>query len=198
MSGCSSPPPIAAVFPVARRWCASLVCVVLLAIALVERGVFIVVDLSGLWRVDGECGVVSVADAGVLTVVAERVARDGVVPGVFVDSCAGLFFRVLRALGCRVDWDVALLLSCGVRELVEASLSADGGGDAGGEVGGAGDTDVDGSDGVSVDAWERRLAQVGEVVWGAAARVAYSDGVGVEAARLLADARQMRQARVSA
>lgn len=172
----------------------SLACVVLLAIALVERGVFIVVDLSGLWRVDGECGVVSVTDAGVLTVVAERVARDGVVPGVFVDSCAGLFFRVLHALGCRVDGDVALVLSCGVRELVEASLSADGGG----EASGAGDIDVEGSDGVYVDAWVRRLAQVGEVVWGAACAVAYGDGVEVEAVRLLADARQMRQARVSA
>lgn len=171
-----------------------LVCVVLLAIALVERGVFIVVGLSGLWRVDGECGVVSVADAGVLTVVAESVARDGVVPGVFVDSCAGLFFRVLRALDCRVGGDVALALSCGVRELVEASLGVDGGG----EASGAGDTDVDGHDGVSVDAWVRRLAQVGEVVWGAACAVAYGDGVEVEAVRLLADARQMRQARVSA
>lgn len=176
----------------------SLVCVVLLAIALVERGMFIVVDLSGLWSVDGECGVVSVADAGVLTVVAERVARDGVVPGVFVDSCAGLFFRVLRALGCRVGGDVALVLSCGVRDLVEASLGVDGGGDAGGEASGAGDTDVDGHDGVSVDAWVRRLAQVGEVVWGAACAVAYGDGVEVEVVRLLADARQMRQARVSA
>ena len=180
-------------FPVAHRRripCRQLlVCVVLLAIALVERGVFIVVDLSGLWRVDGECGVVSVADAGVLTVVAERVARDGVVPGVFVDSCAGLFFRVLRALGCRVGGDVALVLSCGVCELVEASLGVDGGGDAGGEASGAGDTDVDGHDGVSVDAWVRRLAQVGEVVWGAACVVAYGDGVEVEAVRLLADAR---------
>lgn len=189
-------------FPVAHRRripCRpSLVCVVLLAIALVERGVFIVVDLSVLWRVDGECGVVSVADDGVLTVVAERVARDGVVPGVFVDSCAGLFFRVLHALGCRVDGDVALVLSCGVRELVEASLGVDGGGDAGGEASRAGDTDVDGHDGVSVDAWVRRLAQVGEVVWGAACAVAYGDGVEVEAVRLLADARQMRQARVSA
>lgn len=189
-------------FPVAHRRripCRQLlVCVVLLAIALVERGLFIVVDLSGLWRVDGECGVVSVTDAGVLTVVAERVARDGVVPGVFVDSCAGLFFRVLHALGCRVDGDVALVLSCGVRELVEASLGVDGGGDAGGEASRAGDTDVDGSDGVSVDAWVRRLAQVGEVVWGAACAVAYGDGVEVEAVRLLADARQMRQARVSA
>lgn len=113
-------------FPVAHRRripCRpSLACVVLLAIALVERGVFIVVDLSGLWRVDGECGVVSVADAGVLTIVAERVARDGVVPGVFVDSCAGLFFRVLRALGCRVGGDVALVLSCGVCELVRRRL----------------------------------------------------------------------------
>ena len=176
-------------FPVAHRRripCRpSLACVVLLAIALVERGVFIVVDLSGLWRVDGECGVVSVTDAGVLTVVAERVARDGVVPGVFVDSCAGLFFRVLHALGCRVDGDVALVLSCGVRELVEASLGVDGGG----EASGAGDTDVDGHDGVSVDAWVRRLAQVGEVVWGAACVVAYGDGVEVEAVRLLADAR---------
>lgn len=165
-----------------------LVCVVLLAIALVERGVlFIVVDLSGLWRVEGECGVVSVADAGVLTVVAESVARDGVVPGVFVDSCAGLFFRVLHALGCRVDGDVALVLSCGVRELAEASLSADGGG----EASGAGDADVDGCDGVSVDAWVRRLAQVGEVVWGAACAVAYGDGVEVEAVRLLADVRAL-------
>lgn len=185
-------------FPVAHRRripCRQLlVCVVLLAIALVERGVFIVVDLSGLWRVDGECGVVSVADAGVLTVVAERVACDGVVPGVFVDSCAGLFFRVLHALGCWVDGDVALVLSCGVRELVEASLGVDGGG----EASGAGDTDVGGHDGVSVDAWVRRLAQVGEVVWGAACVVAYGDGVEVEAVRLLADARQMRQARVSA
>jgi hypothetical protein len=179
-------------FPVAHRRripCRQLlVCVVLLAIALVERGVF------GLWRVDGECGVVSVADAGVLTVVAERVACDGVVPGVFVDSCAGLFFRVLHALGCWVDGDVALVLSCGVRELVEASLGVDGGG----EASGAGDTDVGGHDGVSVDAWVRRLAQVGEVVWGAACAVAYGDGVEVEAVRLLADARQMRQARVSA
>ena len=162
-------------------------CVVLLAIALVERGVFIAVDLSGLWRVDGECGVVSVADAGVLTVVAESVARDGVVPGVFVDSCAGLFFRVLRALDCRVGGDVALALSCGVRELVEASLSADGGG----EASGVGDTDVDGRDGVSVDVWVRRLAQVGEVVWGAACSVAYGDGVEVEAVRLLADVRAL-------
>ena len=182
-------------FPVAHRRripCRQLlVCVVLLAIALVERGVFIVVDLSGLWRVDGECGVVSVADAGVLTVVAERVARDGVVPGVFVDSCAGLFFRVLRALGCRVGGDVALVLSCGVCELVEASLGVD----SGGEASVAGDTGVDGHDGVSVDAWVRRLAQVGEVVWGAACAVAYGDGVEVEAVRLLADA---RQARVSA
>lgn len=187
--GCS-PSPIAAVFPVASL----LVCVVLLAITLVERGVFIVVGLSGLWRVDGECGVVSVTDAGALTVVAERVARDGVVPGMFVDSCAGLFFRVLHALGCRVGGDVALVLSCGVRELVEASLGVDGGG----EASGAGDTDVGGHDGVSVDAWVRRLAQVGEVVWGAACAVAYGDGVEVEAVRLLADARQMRQARVCA
>lgn len=170
----------------------SLACVVLLAIALVERGVFMA-GVEGLWSVDGD-GLVSVADAGVLTVVAERVARDGVVPGVFVDSCAGLFFRVLRALGCRVGGDVALVLSCGVCELVEASLSVDGGGEA--SV--AGDTDVDGHDGVSVDAWVRRLAQVGEVVWGAACAVAYGDGVEVEAVRLLADARQMRQARVSA
>ena len=58
--------------------------------------------------------------------------------------------------------------------------------DAGGEASGAGDTDVDGSDGVSVDAWERRLAHVGEVVWGAACTVAYGDGVEVEAVRLLA------------
>lgn len=48
---------------------------------------------------------------------------------------------------------------------------------------------VDGHDGVSVDAWARRLAQVGEVVWGAACAVAYGDGVEVEAVRLLADAR---------
>ena len=150
--------------------------------------------VEGLWSVDGD-GLVSVADAGALTVVAERVAVDGVVPGVFVDSCAGLFFRALHALGCRVDGDVALVLSCGVRELVEASLSADGGG----EASGAGDTDVSGHDGVSVDAWVRRLAQVGEVVWGAACAVAYGDGgVEVEAVRLLADARQMRQARVIA
>lgn len=183
-------------FPVAHRRripCRpSLACVVLLAIALVERGVFMA-GVEGLWRVDGD-GLVSVADAGVLTVVAERVARDGVVPGVFVDSCAGLFFRVLRALDCRVGGDVALVLSCGVCELVEASLSADGGV----EASGVGDTDVGGHDGVSVDAWVRRLAQVGEVVWGAACVVAYGDGVEVEAVRLLADARQMRQARASA
>lgn len=174
-------------FPVAHRRripCRQLLaCVVLLAIALVERGVFMA-GVEGLWSVDGD-GLVSVADAGVLTVVAERVARDGVVPGVFVDSCAGLFFRVLRALGCRVDGDVALVLSCGVCELVEASLGVDGGG----EASGVGDTDVDGHDGVSVDAWVRRLAQVGEVVWGAACVVAYGDGVEVEAVRLLADAR---------
>lgn len=113
--------------------------------------------VEGLWSVDAD-GVVSVADDGVLRGVVVGAVCARAVPGVFVDSCVGLFFRVLRALGCRVDGDVALVLSCGVRELVGASLSADGGG----EASGAGDTDVDGRDGVSVDAWVRRLAQVGE------------------------------------
>ena len=151
------------------------------------------VGVSFLWCVDGD-GLVGVADDSVLRTVAGDAARAGVVPDAFVDSCAGLFFRALRALGCRVGGDVALVLSCGVRELVEASLGVDGGG----EASGAGDTDVNGHDGVSVDAWVGRLAQVGGVVWGAACAVAYGDGVEVEAVRLLADARQMRQARVSA
>lgn len=146
-----------------------------------------------LWSVDAD-GLVSVADDGLLRGVVQDAVRARAVPDAFVDSCVGLFFRVLRALGCRVGGDVALVLSCGVRELVEASLSADGGG----EASGAGDTDVDGSGGVSVGVWVRRLAQVGEVVWGAACAVAYGDGVEVEAVRLLADARQMRQVRVSA
>lgn len=85
---------------------------------------------------------------------------------------APLLAACVRLVGARlfvaVSGDVGLVLSCGVLELVEASLSAVDSVDAGGEASGAGDTDVDGSDGVSVDAWVRRLAQVGEVVWGAA------------------------------
>ena len=164
-------------FPVAHRrripCCPSLACVVLLAIALVERGVFIVVDLSGLWRVDGECGVVSVTDAGVLTVVAERVARDGVVSDAFVDSCVELFFRALRARGCVVDDDaVRLALSGAAGELVCAVLP--------GERALAS---------LSVDAVAAGLAFVGDIVCGAAISVEASDDMMGEALRLAESAR---------
>lgn len=163
-------------FPVAHRRripCRpSLACVVLLDIALVERGVFMA-GVEGLWRVDGECGVVSVADAGVLTVVAERVVRDGVVPGVFVDSCVELFFRVLRARGCVVDDDaVRLALSGAAGELVCAVLP--------------GERSLASLD---VDVLTAGLALVGDIVCGAALSVEASDDMMGEALRIAEGAR---------
>lgn len=112
-------------FPVAHRCripCRpSLACVVLLAIALVERGVFMA-GVEGLWRVDGD-GLVSVADDSVLRGVVQDAVSARAVPDALVDSCVELFFRVLRARGCVMDDDaVRLALSGAAGELVCAVL----------------------------------------------------------------------------
>ena len=162
-------------FPVAHRrripCCPSLACVVLLAIALVERGVFMA-GVEGLWRVDGD-GLVSVADDSVLRGVVQDAVSARAVPDAFVDSCAGLFFRVLRARGCVVDDDaVRLALSGAAGELVCAVLP--------GERALAP---------LDVDVLTAGLALVGDIVCGAAISVAASDDVEREALRLAEDAR---------
>ena len=162
-------------FPVAHRRripCRpSLACVVLLAIALVERGVFMA-GVEGLWSVDGD-GLVSVADDSVLRGVAVDTARRGAVSDMFVDSCVELFFRVLRARGCVVDDDaVRLALSGAAGELVCAVLP--------GEQSLAS---------LSVDAVAAGLARVGDIVCGAAISVETSDDMMGEALRISEGAR---------
>ena len=162
-------------FPVAHRCripCRpSLACVVLLAIALVERGVFMA-GVEGLWSVDAD-GLVSVADDGVLRGVVQDAARRGSVSDVFVDSCVELFFRVLRARGCVMNDDaVRLALSGAAGELVCAVLP--------GERALAS---------LDVGVLTAGLARVGDIVCGAAISVAASDDVEREALRLAESAR---------
>lgn len=162
-------------FPVAHRLripCRrSLVCVVLLAIALVERGVFMA-GVEGLWSVDGD-GLVSVADDGVLREVVVDAAARGEVSDAFVDSCVDLFFRVLRARGCVVDDDVVRLALAGAGgELVCAVLP--------GEQSLAS---------LSVDVLTAGMALVGDIVCGAAISVEAGDDMMGEALRISEGAR---------
>lgn len=162
-------------FPVAHRRripCRpSLACVVLLAIALVERGVFMA-GVEGLWSVDAD-GLVSVADDGVLRGVVQDAVSARAVPDALVDSCVELFFRVLRARGCVVDDDVVrLALSGAAGELVCAVLP--------GERALAS---------LDVDAVAAGLAFVGDIVCGAALSVEASDDMMGEALRIAEGAR---------
>lgn len=162
-------------FPVAHRRrvpCRrSLVCVVLLAIALVERGVFMA-GVEGLWSVDAD-GLVSVADAGVLRGVVQDAVIARAVSDALVDSCVELFFRVLRARGCVVDDDaVRLALSGAAGELVCAVLP--------------GERSLASLD---VDVLTAGLALVGDITCGAAISVAVSDDAMGEALRIAEGAR---------
>ena len=162
-------------FPVAHRRripCRpSLVRVVLLAIALVERGVFMA-GVEGLWSVDGD-GLVSVADDGVLRGVVQDAVSARAVPDAFVDSCVELFFRVLRARGCVVDDDaVRLALSGAAGELVCAVLPGE-----------------RALSSLSVEAVAAGLACVGDIMCGAAISVAVSDDAMGEALRIAEGAR---------
>lgn len=162
-------------FPVAHRLripCRrSLVCVVLLAIALVERGVFMA-GVEGLWSVDGD-GLVSVADDSVLREVAVDAVQRGEVSDAFVDSCVELFFRVLRARDCVVDDDVVRLALAGAAgELVCAVLP--------GERALAS---------LDVDVLTAGLALVGDIVCGAALSVEAGDDMMGAALRIAEGAR---------
>lgn len=128
--------------------------------------------IEGLWSVDGD-GLVSVADDGALRGVVQDAAARGRVSDAFVDSCVGLFFRVLRARGCVVNDDaVRLALSGAAGELVCAVLP--------GEQSLAS---------LSVDAVAAGLAVVGDVVCGAAISVETSDDMMGEALRIADGAR---------
>ena len=162
-------------FPVAHRLripCRrSLVCVVLLAIALVERGVFMA-GVEGLWSVDAD-GLASVADDSVLRGVVQGAVSARVVPDAFVDSCVELFFRVLRARGYIVDDDaVRLALSGAAGELVCAVLPGE-----------------RALSSLGVDVLTAGLALVGDIVCGAALSVEASDDAMGEALRIAEGAR---------
>ena len=127
---------------------------------------------QGLWSVDGD-GLVSVADGGVLRGVAQDAVSARAVPDAFVDSCVGLFFRVLCARGCVVDDDaVRLALAGAAGELVCAVLP--------------GERALSSLD---VDVLTAGLALVGDIVCGAAISVEASDDMLGEALRIAGGAR---------
>ena len=125
-----------------------------------------------MWSVDGD-GLVSVADGGVLRGVAQDAAARGEVSDVFVDSCVGLFFRVLRARGCVIGDDaVGLALAGAAGELVCAVLP--------------GERALSSLD---VDVLTAGLALVGDIVCGAALSVEASGDMLGEALRIAGGAR---------
>ena len=147
-------------------------CVVLLAIVLVEGWCVCVAGVEGLWSVDAD-GLVSVADNSVLRGVVQDAVSARAVPDALVDSCVELFFRVLRARGYIVDDDaVRLALSGAAGELVCAVLP--------------GERALSSLD---VDVLTAGLALVGDIVCGAALSVEASDDAMGEALRIAEGAR---------